>query len=83
MEELVANLQGRDLLIGKIFALIFALGVLAVVAVAVLNGSPWVAAVLGGGMLATVIFGFLRVFGDGSRSLAPKQRQTKDKEQAD
>ncbi len=83
MEILVAKLKGRDLLTGKILALIFALGVLAVVAFAVQKGSPWVAAILGGGMLATVVFGFLRVFGDEPRLLAPRRSEPKDKDRSD
>ncbi|MGQ0485811.1 MAG: hypothetical protein ACT4SY_10735 [Hyphomicrobiales bacterium] len=54
------------------------MAVLAVSAYAIANDAPWIAALLGGGMLATIVFGFLRVFGDGPRSRPPEKDEGKD-----
>jgi uncharacterized membrane protein len=66
MDSRALGFQGRDLLVGKVLALVFVLAVLGVIMFAVQNNSPWVAAVLGAGMLGTIAFGFFRVFGDGA-----------------
>ena len=65
MERKTLEYQGRDLVIGKVLALIFTLAVLGVITFAIASNSPWVAGVLGAGMLGTIAFGFFRVFGDG------------------
>lgn len=78
MDSRTLGFQGRDLLIGKILALVFALSVLGVVVFAIQNNTPWVAAVLGAGMIGTIALGFLRVFGDGSKDKAPKEPKSKD-----
>jgi uncharacterized membrane protein len=72
MDSTALGYQGRDLLVGKILALVFVLAVLGVIMFAVQNNSPWVAAVLGAGMLGTIAIGFFRVFGDGA-SKKPKE----------
>lgn len=65
MEATSLSYQGRDLLVGKILALAFTLAVMGVVMFAIEKNAPWVAAMLGAGMLGTIVFGFLRIFGDG------------------
>lgn len=64
MERLSLGFQGRDLVIGKVFALLFTICVLLTIAYAIANDSPWVAAVLGAGMLTTIAVGFFRIYGD-------------------
>ena len=82
METQSLGYQGRDLIFGKLLALIFVLAVLVVIWVAIENDSPWVAAVLGAGMLGTIAFGFFRVFGDVSQKKPDKPNDSQpDKEQ--
>ena len=66
MESSSLRYQGRDLIFGKSMALFFAFGVLGVVLFAIEKNAPWIAAILGAGMLGTIIFGFLRIFGDNA-----------------
>ena len=66
MESSSLRYQGRDLIFGKLMALVFAFGVLGVVLFAIEKNAPWIAAILGAGMLGTIIFGFLRIFGDNA-----------------
>ena len=65
MELKSLDYQGRSLMAGKPYALAYALAVLSVVGYAIYSKSPWVAVVLGGGMLTTVALGFFRSLGDG------------------
>lgn len=80
MERLSLNYQGRDLLVGKRYALVFVLAVLGVIMFAIANDAPWVAAALGAGMLGTIALGFFRVFGDG---VAKKQNGGETKKPSD
>ena len=78
MDSRALGFQGRDLLIGKILALVFVLAVLGVTMFAIQNNAPWVAAILGAGMLGTVALGFFRVFGDGTKDKTSKETTPKD-----
>lgn len=78
MDSRTLGFQGRDLLIGKIFALLFVLAVLGVTMFAIQNNSPWVAAILGAGMLCTIALGFFRVFGDSAKNNSSKETSPKD-----
>jgi uncharacterized membrane protein len=64
METKMLEYQGRDMVQGKRYALAFVFAALAVIAYAIYMGSPWVAAMLGFGLLGTIAFGFFRVMGD-------------------
>jgi uncharacterized membrane protein len=64
MEQRGLELQGRDLWLGKLLALLFAWSVLGLAGFAIYKDALWIAALLGGGMIGTIIFGFLRIFGD-------------------
>ena len=78
MEAATLKYQGRDLLVGKFLALAFTFAVLGVVMFAIQKNAPWVAAILGAGMLGTIVFGFLRIFGDGpTRSPDSKANDSK------
>ena len=66
MDERTLELQGRDLLFGKVLALLFCISVLITTAYAILQGATWVAAILGGGMLTTIAVAFMRILGDRS-----------------
>ncbi|MCF6199469.1 MAG: DUF2335 domain-containing protein [Hyphomicrobiaceae bacterium] len=57
----------RDLLIGKVFAFLFAVSALGVSAYAVKNGAEWVGAVIGGGVIGTVVLAFMKQNGSTSR----------------
>ncbi len=72
MESKTLEFQGRDLVQGKRYALAFVIVALAVIAFAIQKEANWVAALLGGGLLGTIAFGFFRVMGD-----EPKQKETK------
>lgn len=78
MDSRTLGFQGRDLLIGKILALFFVLAVLGVTMFAIQNNSPWVAAILGAGMLGTIALGFFRVFGDSAKNNSSKETAPKD-----
>ena len=78
MDSRTLGFQGRDLLVGKILALLFVLAVLGVTMFAIQKNSPWVAAILGAGMLGTIALGFFRVFGDRTKDNSPKETKPKD-----
>ena len=78
MERDSLNYQGRSLMAGKPYALAYTVAVLAVVAFAIHSNSPWVAVVLGGGMLGTVAFGFFRIFGDDPIFKASEKSEEKN-----
>jgi len=67
MERKSLYFQGRDLLIGKLFALIFALTVLGVAGFAIWMNAAWVATILGAGILGTIAATFFRIFGDNAK----------------
>ena len=65
MEANTVRSQFRDLLVGKNFALIFVLGMIITAVYAISEGYPWLAAFLGASVLGSVVWGFVRMVGDG------------------
>lgn len=60
LERRELTILGWSELAGKVFALLFVLGALALAGYAVANGQPWVAALFGGGTIAAVVWAFIR-----------------------
>lgn len=57
----------RDILIGKIFAIVFALSALLFAAFAVAYGAEWAAVIVGGGAIGTIVLAFLNKQNDSSQ----------------
>jgi uncharacterized membrane protein len=64
MERMTLECQIRDMLIGKVFALIFVLGVLAVAGYAISQGQAVLAGVLGTAVVCSVVWALVRVLGE-------------------
>lgn len=64
--------QIRDLMIGKIFALIFAMGMIGAVFYSINQGYPTLAGILGGSVLGSVVWAFVSVTGEAK---AKKSKQ--------
>jgi uncharacterized membrane protein len=50
-----------DVIMGKVFAFLFVLAALLVCVFAIFAGAEWVAAVLGGGVITSVVWAFVKV----------------------
>lgn len=65
MERREAEIFARADLLGRLFAFAFVLLALAVTAVAITHAQPFVAAILGGTTIASIVWAFLRTHRDG------------------
>ncbi len=67
VEQATHDAVVRDIFIGKIFAIVFALSALLFAAFAVAYGAEWAAAIVGGGAIGTVVLAFLNKQSDSSQ----------------
>ncbi|PRD42089.1 hypothetical protein C5748_18210 [Phyllobacterium phragmitis] len=61
MERRELTLVSTDAILGKICAFLFVLGALSACAFAASVGADWVAAIIGGGVIGSVVWAFVRV----------------------
>lgn len=54
-------LTGFDVVLGKVFAFLFVIGALSLCGYAIYEGSEIAATILGGGMIASVVWAFVKV----------------------
>lgn len=64
MESTALHMQSRDLMIGKICALTFVILMIALAAYSIYAGYPYLAGLLGSGVLASVVWAFVSVTGE-------------------
>ena len=60
LENRQASIISRDLIIGQLAALLFAIGALAVAAYSASIGAQWIGSIVGGGTIAAVVLAFLK-----------------------
>lgn len=66
LEDAEIRIFGLNALLGRIFALIFCLAALGVIAYAAYLGAQWLAGILGAGLIGSVVAAFLRTHRDGA-----------------
>jgi uncharacterized membrane protein len=67
MERQEMRVFTRADLLGRLFSFAFVLAALAVTIVAILFDQPWVAAILGGTTIASIVWAFMKTHRDPSR----------------
>ncbi|MFZ1107772.1 MAG: DUF2335 domain-containing protein [Rhodomicrobium sp.] len=68
--------QIRDLMVGKIFALIFAMGMIGAVFFAIDRSYPYLAGILGSSVLGSVVWAFVSVTGERKTEKSKQERNS-------